>query len=275
MKSDVRAIPPAPRRIRLRPLFAHRWPLLALGCPLVVMGALLAWAMFLQSGGKFSLGPSLDAGPTRSLPGKVLQSEGPREFDGIAWDDVRYEFFWPSDADPQRSRLFGGCFLRRGSAQAGDAVTVQALVADPNVNRIAGGVLHIDRDWLHARFWAQVMVVPGALLLLGWLAGAFQLRRVLVYGDVSIGTVHRVRPVRFVLPQMLAVDCTFRDHRAIARHTRHWVRARGALGQRLTADRNGEYEALPVLFDRQLPQWSRLLVVDDFLPAPTPFPVAT
>lgn len=268
MKSDVRAIPPAPRRIRLRPLFAHRWPLLGIGGPLVVLGALLAWAMFLQSGGKFSLGPALDAGPVRSLPGTVLRVEGPRVFAAAQWDDVRYEFEWPNAEDPLRTRLYGGSFLPRGRVQAGEPITVQALISDPNINRARGGMLHIDRDWLHAKFWAQVMVVPGALLLLGWLAGAFQLRRVLVHGDVSIGTVHRVRLVPFVLPQMLAVDFTFRDHRAIARHARHWVRAHGPIGARLARSQNGEYELLPVLFDRQVPQWSRILIADDFLPSP-------
>ena len=64
MPNEVRSIPPAPRRVRLRPLLAHRWPLLAVSALMVVMGSLIAWAMFLQSGGKFSLGPALDEGPT-------------------------------------------------------------------------------------------------------------------------------------------------------------------------------------------------------------------
>lgn len=267
MKSDVRAIPVAPRRIRLRPLFAHRWPLLLAGAPLVVLGTLLAWAMFLQSGGKFSLGPSLDAGPTRRIRGTVVEVLPPRPVDGKLCEDVRYTFVWPLPGQPLGTELRGGCFVPAGTVHVGSAVDVEVLEATPNVNRVVGGLLHIDRDWLRASFWARTMVLPGALLLLGWLAGAFQLRRVLVHGDVSVGTVHRVRKVPCLLPEMLAVEATFRDHRAVTRHLRQWVRARGRLGQRLATSGADGYEPLPVLFDRQVPQWSRILVVDDFLPA--------
>ena len=31
MRHEVRTIPPAPRLVRMRPLCAHRWPLLAVG----------------------------------------------------------------------------------------------------------------------------------------------------------------------------------------------------------------------------------------------------
>jgi hypothetical protein len=66
MRHEVRDIPPAPRRLRLQPLLAHRWPLWALGFVPTVIGVLVAWAMFLQSGGKFSLGPTLDLGPVEA-----------------------------------------------------------------------------------------------------------------------------------------------------------------------------------------------------------------
>ena len=81
-----------------------------------------------------------------------------------------------------------------------------------------------------ARFWIGVMVVPGCLLLLRWLAGAMQLRHVLVHGDVSVGHVTRVVRVPLVMPEMLSVRYEFVDHRAIRRSNRHWVRARGELG---------------------------------------------
>jgi hypothetical protein len=113
------------------------------------------------------------------------------------------------------------------------------------------------------------MALPGALLLAVWLAGAFQLRQVLRHGDVSIGTVHRVRRVPFLLPEMLSVDYTFRDHHAKTRHNRHWVRAHGKLGSRLLAQMtDSRYEELPVLHDRALPQWNRLLLPADFWPQP-------
>ena len=263
MQHEVRSIPPAPRRVRLRPLLAHRWPLLALGLPMVVMGSLIAWAMFLQSGGKFSLGPQLDAGPTLLANGEVTQVLDSVEFDGKPWNDVRYEF------DYQGSRLYGGSFVEAGRYAVGDQVQVQVFERDPNVNRALGGTLHIDRRWLYAQFWIVVLVTPGALILLGWLAGMAQLRQVLAHGDVSVGKVLRVEPVRYLVPETLRVSYEFRDHRARLRKNRHWVRARGALGTRLrswTAD--AQPESLPVLHDRRMPHWNRVLLPEDFLERP-------
>lgn len=259
MQHEVRSIPPAPRRVRLRPLLAHRWPLLAIGSALTVIGSLIAWLMFLQSGGKFSLGPRLDLGPTRLVEGTVRAVLDPVEFDGRTWQDVRYDFEF-------RARLSGGSFVPAGDWAVGQTVRVEVLEADPNVSRIVGGVLHIDRKWLRGRFWIVVMTVPGALILLAWLAGVFQLRQVLVHGDVSVGRVLAVEPVRFVLPEMLSVAYEFRDHRAVSRKNRHWVRAHGALGLRLRQQLpRRRFEPIPVLHDRRLPQWNRLLLPQDFL----------
>ena len=68
---------------------------------------------------------------------------------------------------------------------------------------------------------------------------------------------------------MLSVSYEFRDHRAGTRKNRHWVRARGALGQRLRNwSVHNPTEALPVLHDRRFPQWNRLLLPQDFLLPP-------
>jgi hypothetical protein len=266
MRHELRAIPPAPRLVRWRPLFAHRWLLLAAGLPLVAIGALVAWLMFLQSGGKMSLGPRLDAGPVVRVPGVLRAVWPPRAFpDGSQRQEVRYEFRIES------SNLRGGCFVPVGEWREGGACEVEALAADWNVNRIRGGALHLDRDWLRARFWVTALAVPGGLLLLAWLAGALQLRQVLVHGDASLGVVHRVQRVQGVLPEMLRVDYTFRDHRATTRHNRHWVRAHGELGVRLLAQMAaGRFEEMPVLHDRRFPQWNRMLLPADFLRPPGP-----
>jgi hypothetical protein len=266
MRHEVRSIPPAPRRIRWRPLFAHRWLLLATGGVLAVAGCLVAWLMFLQSGGKMSEGPRLDRGPVLRVAGTLYQVEPPGTWEGRAWQQVRYHFQMPVAA--HTSNRSGLCFVPAGAWQPGDPVEVDVLVDDPNVTRIPGGVVHLDRQWLRARFWITVLAVPGAMVLLGWLAGMFQLRRVLVHGDVSIGVVHRVRRVPHVLPEMLRVDYTFRDHRAVTRHHHHWVRAHGELGARLLQQmQQNRYEEMPVLHDRRLPQWNRMLLPQDFLPA--------
>jgi len=260
MPHEVRSIPPAPRRVRLRPLLAHRWPLLAAGLPMVLMGSLIAWAMFLQSGGKFSLGPLLDAGPTQLANGAVTRVHDSVAFDGCDWNDVRYEFTY------EGSTVYGGAFVEAGRYSVGDEVQVEVLERDPNINRAVGGTLHIDRRWLYAQFWIVILVAPGALILMGWLTGVARLRQVLVHGDVSVGKVLDVAPVPYLLPETLRVTYEFRDHRAQLRRNRHWVRARGALGARLRGWRpDGEAASLPVLHDRRVPHGNRLLLAADFL----------
>jgi hypothetical protein len=266
MKHEVRAIPPAPRHIRLRPLFAHRWPLFALGAIGVVLGSLLAWLMFLQGGGKASLAPRLDRGPTRSVQGTVHDVGRPFAVGGRELQHVRYRFPWLY-AEQQSTTGAGESFLPPGRVQRGDSVEIEVLLQEPNVSRIRGGLVYIDRAFLQPRFWLTLLVAPGALFLLGWLAGLFQLRQVLVHGDVSIGHVERVAPVRFLVPEMLRVDYTFRDHRAAIRHQRHWVRRHGDLGVRLAMlMQNDGHEDMPVLHDRRLPQWNRMVVPADFPP---------
>ncbi len=267
MRYEVRTIPPAPRAIRWRPLFAHRWLVFVLGGGMVVTGGLLAWLMFLQSGGKMSMGPRLERGPVARVEGTLTKVDPPRAWNGATWQNVSYRF--EHELDGQTVRGFGGCFVPAGAWRIGDEVAVDVLAGDPNVSRVAGGVLHLDLDWLRARFWITVLAVPGGLLLLGWLAGVFQLRHVLVHGDVSIGVVHRVVRVPWVLPEMLRVDYTFRDHRATTRHGHHWVRAHGELGARLLQQQAARaFEEMPVLHDRRLPQWNRILLPHDFLPQP-------
>lgn len=260
MQHEVRSIPPAPRRVRMRPLLAHRWPLLISGGVMIVIGLLISWAMFLQSSGSFSWGHKLDMGPTDSTFGEVQQVRPTTRFDGKDWEDVHYLAPWND------TNLYGCSFVAAGSYQVGDEVPVEVLIGSPNVHRIVGGVLRADRRWLHAQFWIGVLVVPGGLILLAWLTAMFQLRQVLVHGDVSVGRTCRVRPVRYVLPEMLMVTYEFRDHRAKMRKNRHWVRARGALGARLVNwHESDDQEALPVLHDRRFPQWNRLLLPQDFL----------
>jgi hypothetical protein len=267
MRHEVRTIPPAPRAVRWRPLFAHRWLLFAGGGGMVVTGGLLAWLMFLQSGGKMSAGPAIERGPVERVVGALTRVDPPRTWNGGSWQAVTYRFV--HELDGQHATGYGGCFVPAGDWHEHELVDVDVLTSDPNVSCIAGGVLHGEFEWLRARFWITVMAVPGGLLLLSWLAGVFQLRHVLVHGDVSIGLVHRVVRVPWVLPEMVRVDYTFRDHRAVTRHNHHWVRAHGALGARLLQQANANaFEEMPVLHDRRLPQWNRMLLPQDFLPQP-------
>ncbi|MCC7396532.1 MAG: hypothetical protein IT455_05640 [Planctomycetes bacterium] len=272
MMHEVRSIPPAPRRVRLRPLLAHRWPLLTIGGSLTGCGLLIAWLMFLQASSR----GSLDDATPRQFVGRLTQVTAPRTFAGARWQEVGYDFEFVEAADPerpthvpQRVTCSGLCFVPAGDHAVGDEVVIEVSSQDPNTHRVVGGLLLVERDWQRARFWLVVMVVPGGLLLLGWLASAMQLRQVLVHGDVSVGHVTKVVRVPLVMPEMFSVRFEFIDHRAIRRSSRHWVRSHGALGARLAqADAGGRPEALPVLHDRRFPQRCRLLLPTDYLPSP-------
>ena len=268
MQKDVRSIPPAPRSVRMRPLLAHRWPLLFGGSAMVVLGSLIAWLMFLQSSARLSYGPRLAAGPTTRVTGNVVSVGNVTRFDGNDWQAIGYEFRWPSQQQEVTVSELG--FAPAGRYRIGDTASIDVLTEDANVSCVVGGVAHMHRSWLYPRFWLGAMVVPGALTLLGWLSGLFQLRQVLVHGDVSVGRVVEVQPVPWILPEMLRVSYEFRDHRATIRRNRHWVRARGALGSRLKRGEHGD--ALPVLHDRRLPQWNRMLLPADFLHTPVEDP---
>lgn len=275
MQQEVRNIPPAPRRARARALLAHRWPLLFIGGVLIVLGGLIAWAMFLQSSGTFSWGERLDAGPTQIVDGVVQKVRPTVHFDNQDWDDVHFLAPWYEPdlgSEQQAINLYGYSFAPANVYKVGDPVAVEVLIDSPNIHRVLGGVLRADRRWLYAQFWIGIMVVPGTLILLAWLTAMLKLRQVLVHGDVSVGQVLDVRVVKNILPEMLAVTYQFRDHRATVRKNQHWVRARGALGNRLRNwTTKSRKEALPVLHDRRFPQWNRLLLPQDFLLATETF----
>lgn len=263
MMHEVRSIPPAPRKARLSALLAHRWPILACGGALAVIGGLLAWLMFLQGGGKPSEQLRLDAGPVEFATATVDGVDKPMRRDGRDWQMVHYSIDLPDGAAP------GSSIAPADLYRIGDRVQVEMLPHEQNVNRIVGTLRHVMVPWCRPQLWLSVVAVPGLLILLGWLAGAFQLRHVIVHGDVSVGRILAIQPVPHVLPEMLRVAYSFRDHRAVLRTGRHWVRRHGALGRRLyQVLEKGTDEPLPVLHDRRLPQWNRLLLPDDFLANP-------
>lgn len=268
MMHEVRSIPPAPRRARRAALLAHRWPLALLGAVLAGTGALLAWLMFLQADGKPQDQHRLVTEPITTTPGKVLALDTPFQRGQQPWQRTHYRFEAPAGA------AAGSSFGAPGSHREGDEVEIEYLVADPGINRIRGEYLHLSVPWCEPDFWLAALVAPGLCVLLGWAAGAFQLRAVLVHGDVSVGRIVAVEVVRHVLPEMLRVTYEFRDHRAELRRGRHWVRRHGELGQRLCAwHPSRRPEPFPVLHDRRFPHWNRILLPTDFLVGPpTDFP---
>lgn len=271
MMHEVRCIPTAPRRVRSGPILAHHWPVFALGAVLTVVGGLWAWMLFLAAGAKPSDQRRLDRGPTEQVQAVVDRVDEPvrdRSGDLVPWHEgvqrqtVHYVFRY-RDQD-----LMGASFALVGSYAVGNVAVVELLPREPNVNRIVGTLLHVERAWLQWENWLLVVVGPGVLVLLGWLAGVLRLRSVLVHGDVAVGTVLGVAPVRLVLPEMLRVAFVFRDRHAATQRGSHWVRVHSGLGRRLVQQMQaGSFEPMPVLHDRRFPRGGRMLVPQDFLPA--------
>ncbi|MCA8951279.1 MAG: hypothetical protein KDE27_17360 [Planctomycetes bacterium] len=269
MMHEVRSIPAAPRRVRLGPVLAHRWPMGALGGLLAGFGGLLSWMLFLAAGAKPSDQHRLDTEPTVAAKGRIaaIAHDPVVAPTGDVWEWVNYGFTFGDHDWP------GHCMVPKGSCVRGDEVEVRLLPDTPRISVVAGGRLHFHRLLLAPEAWIGTVVVPGLLLLLGWLAGVFRLRSVLVHGDVSTGTVVSVRPVSWLLPEMVRIAYEFRDHRAALRHGRHWVRTHSELGARVLHQMHtGWFDPLPVLHDRRFPQFNRMLLARDFLPSTSPHP---
>lgn len=264
---ELQGIPPAPRRVRLGALLACRWPLLATGALLVVYGCLWSLMLWFAAGGKPSEQTALDLGPVATTTGRIEAVDAPVEVGDRRLFRLTYRFSW-GGTDWPAFKSFG----TTPTFAVGDTVPIELLPGNPAVNRVVGTLLHVDLPILRPQAWLLVTVVPGGLMLLGWLASVFHLRRVIAYGDVGVATVTRIAPVRLVLPAVLRVDYEFKDHRAGLCRGRHWVRAHGALGVRLLRALQGcRIERVPVLHDRRHPEWSRLAQAEDFaLAAATP-----
>ena len=220
--------------------------------------------LFLAAGAMPSDQARLDHGPTTVTTGSVTRIDPPYVGpDRVVFERVHYQF------DHAGGPLPGSAHVPADRFRPLAPVEVEYLPGEPSKNRIVGSVLMHNRSWLQPEAWFALVVVPGLLLLFGWLAGVFRLRHVLVHGDVSAGTVKSVAPRRWVLPETIVVTYEFRDHSSKLRSGQHWVRAHSAFGERLVHQQHtGWFEPMPVLFDRQFPQWSRMLIAAYFLYSP-------
>lgn len=269
MSREVQGIPPAPRPVRWSRVLGYRWPLAAVALALGAYVGLWTWMMFLAAGGKARDGRRLDAEPTVQASASVTKVEELGEDQRV---DYTFEHVMASG---QRVELRDTSFAPRGTFAAGDRATVELLPAEPNVSRLAGHRSDRIPKWLQPGPWFLLLVVPGLLAGLAWLAGVLHLRQVLVHGDVGIARVLSVRRVRWCLPETWSVQFTFRDHRAQERRSRHWVRAHSTLGARVRPPGHHALVRVPVLHDRRWPQYCRLVVTEDFAPAPERGPAAT
>jgi len=275
MMREVHGIPPAPRRVRWRAVLWYRWPLALAAFVLAIYGGAFTWMLFLAHGAKPSDNERLDRaqelGQLQHAEGEVTSLLGfgaefprrPAELHGQPSEHWSYHFTVPTVGG--NLSLFGHCFAPAvDHLRVSQTVTVEYLAEEPQLSRIVGTRLDLLPWWVRPGLWLRVLVVPGGLCLLLWFTSALLLRHMMALGDVGVARVTAVRRLRFVVPGMLVVHFSFRDHHADERHGRHWVRVRSPLGGRLRLpDQVGE--RLPVLHGRRWPQFSRLALPADFL----------
>ena len=263
MTREVHDIPPAPRHVRWRAVLWHWWPVAFLGFMLAVYGGLITLMLFMAAGGKPSDDRRLDqqcvqtSGLVTNV--EILHGRPPR---------VYYDFQVVNKAG-HRFRQSGFSFLPDGEAlKDGDPIPIEYVQRWPSVSRAKGGRISILPPLLAFFFYGAFL--PGMLCLVLWFAAVQRLRRLMTHGDVAVGDVVSYRLVPYILPLMYAVEYRFRDHHAKVHTTRHWVRARSALGDRLRANPG----KVGVIHDRSGRGVSRLVMASDFAPENTNAPVA-
>ncbi len=253
MLQEIRKIPPAPREVRWRAVLWHRWPIALLGFVFAVYGGVFTLMLYFAAGGKPSDEARLDRGASTAVAEvtdvRVVDADDP----GV--DEVFYRF-----EDAVGVFRTGHSYAERRLFEVSNQVTVEYLAAEPVKNRIVGTRLNLLPPWVQPSLFLGLLVLPGVLALGLWFQGVFDLKRMMSSGDVGVAEILEIRRQRLVLPSMLAVCYRFRDHRAIPRVGRHWVRARSELGEELAT----EPTHMPVLHHRRWPQFSRLALVCDF-----------
>ncbi len=270
--NEVQRIPPAPRRVSWRKVLGYRWPLAVATFVLLIYGGVMTWMFFLNNSSTVEDAARLASGTRVPVDGVVLVAQPPATGD-LPVEHQRIEYSFHADGHQWE----GHGETRHSALHERSAIAVEYLAGVPSLSRIVGAEVITRAPWFDPRDAFTLLVLPGLVVGLGYLAGVFHLRRVLAHGDVGLAQVELVRRVRFCLPESFAVRFTFRDHHARSRRGYHWVRAHSALGQRLlTMLRHGTHEKVPVLHDRRFPQHSRLVLPDDFSPDARPIdPAAT
>lgn len=254
MLQEIRKIPPAPREVRWRAVLWHRWPIALVGFVFAVYGGVFTLMLYFAAGGKPSDGARLDREASRANAQVTEVREVDANDPGL--DEVVYRFMDASGISRE-----GKSYAEGSLYQVSNPVIVEYLAGEAGINRIVGTRgLNLLPPWVQPSLFLGLLVLPGLLALGLWFQGVFDLKRMMGTGDVGVAEILEIRRQRLVLPSMLAVCYRFRDHRAIPRVGRHWVRARSALGEELAS----EPTHMPVLHHRRWPQFSRLALVCDF-----------
>lgn len=254
--NEVRDIPPAPRRVRWRKVLGYRWPLAAATFVLSVYGGVITWLFFLANSFLFVDADRLERGPREPVEAVV---RAVKDIDGSKAQVVDYEFY------AEGHNYTGSCRVVEGAWREGQAVPIEYSKGNPNLSRIRDTQVDVRAKRFDPGQSFALLVVPGLLLGIAWLAGVMRLRSVLMHGDVGVATILDVKRVRFCLPECVSVRFQFKDRRAQDRTSRHWVRVHSPLGARLVQMMEmGRFEKSPVLHDRKAPQHCRLVLPSDF-----------
>ena len=257
MFRKIREIPPAPREVRWPAVLWYRWPIAVAGFVLAVYGGVFTLMLYFAAVG------GDDAGFDGNSPTAIAEitDVAPVGAARRGIDQVSYRF-----RDANGVVQEGTSYADEGVYTVSDHETVQYQEGRPIVNRLSGTQLSLLPGWVEPSLFLGLLVLPGVLALGLWFQGVFDLKRMMSTGDVGVAEVLEVRKLRVVVPGTLAVCYRFRDHRAILRVGRHWVRARSALGEHLASGPG----YMPVLHHRRWPQFSRLALVQDFKKSESP-----
>lgn len=261
MRRELHLIPPAPRRPRWPPVLWARWPLALVAFLTAVYGGAITLMFFYAWGGKANDDVRLDAASVQVIGEVVSITPRRMTLDGEPAARVAYRF--PVEGELP---LEGQSLAPRAAHTVGGPAEVQFLAAEPHVNRLVGARINLVHDYA-APLWRWV-VLPGLAALVLWFGWVLGMRHVLAHGDVALAELDEVRELRYVIPRMLRVQYRFRDHRAVRRFGRHWVRARSVLGTKLLGHPSPTHA--PVVHARRRPWQSRLASADDFVPQATP-----
>jgi hypothetical protein len=289
MALELRDIPTAPRCVRWHAVVWRAFGACLAGAVLLVYGGVLTLLLWISDRGSYYTEADRSLDRERVIHvGRVTEVDARSSWRGDAMDLVRFRFT-ADDGIAQE----GASFFAPGVHGVGEEVEVEYSPRTGD-SRVLGGSLVQPMEATETAFWATV--VPGAALLLLWVAAVRRLRRVLRNGDVTIAEPVEVRRVPFMVPTMLEVRFRFRDRSARVREGHHWVRARSELGERLSTAavrpsseprvlwtpkrglapvvptdwqtvRSTDLPRLCVIHDRTRPQANRLVAASDFSPA--------
>jgi len=254
MTSQIRDIPPSPRRVRWSAVVCFRWPFLVAALFFGGYGGLVTLMLWMASQEDHPRAESRLDAAARIAPGTILRVGEARRSGDRTFHEV--EFSYTVEDMPLRAT----CKLEaRPDLRAGARVDVEYDPSQPHWARIAGGFIVLRSDYF--RPFLPLTLPPGAVLLAFWATGVWSLRRLLRHGDVAVAEALSVERRRGALD----VRFRFRDHRARIVEGRARVAERSAVGDR----RIDGTRRVCVVHDRDRPERHRLVGSDDFglLPA--------